>query len=200
MKKSLILLLCLVFMSAFAFAAENDDVQVTWTVGTQSKTEIGFYDTADATEVSTGITLDDEMESVSGLQGKKDVYIKWDIVTNKPVTVSLYSDALKEQNKQEGEISESNTIDWVGTMTIDKTNVTTKVDSLTTSTIGNTSGGEDVYGSVSDPIELFTYDNSTDGMGDVGCIKLSIVTEDASSKTPTTYTTNLYVKISSDQG
>ena len=199
MKKSLILLLCLVFMSAFAFAADKDDVQVTWTVGGQSKTEIGFYDTAEATDVSTGITLDDDMDS-SGLKGTKDVFIKWDIVTSKPVTVSLYSDALKEQNKQEGEINESNTIDWVGTMTIDKTNVTTKVDSLTTSTIGNTSGGEDVYGSVSNPIELFTYDNSTNGMGDVGCIKLSIVTEDASSKTPTTYTTNLYVKISSDQG
>ena len=199
MKKSMILLLCLVFMSAFAFAEDNDDVQVTWTVGNQSKTEIGFYDTAEATDVSTGITLDDDMDS-SGLKGTKDVFIKWDIVTSKPVTVSLYSDALKEQNKQEGEINESNTIDWVGTMTIDRTKVTTKVDSLTTSTIGNTSGGEDVYGSVSNPIELFTYDNSTNGMGDVGCIKLSIVTEDASSKTPTTYTTNLYVKISSDQG
>lgn len=191
MKKIAVVLFCLLSITSFAFA--DDDVQVTWTLtgdDAPSKLNIGFYDEAASESPSNGVVLAND--TTSGLVGKKDVFIKWDILTSTSVTVSIYSAALSG--------GESNSINWEGTISEDTSN-SSKVEEFLPSLGSKTSNDGTEYGSSDSPKTLFTYDSADGlGMGDVGCLKMSIETEDATSKNPAAYSTTLYVAITEGTG
>ena len=192
MKKIFFLLLCFIAISSALFAAESDDVKVSWNLDV-STLNIGFYASATDNEVigESGLSL--TTNQTDKIIGEGTMFIKWDIATTAPVAVQIYSSAMTLGGSDQSE--EKKIIDWEAS--IEKYSEgdvpPSKIGELTNSKIGGIAGGN--YGDSTTPITLFTYDDEKYGIGDSGCLKLSITTEDATEKAGGTYSANVYVQI-----
>lgn len=192
MKRIFFLLLCFIAISATVFAAENDDVEVSWNLDV-SALNIGFYASATDSEVIGENGLPLTTKQTDGIIGEGTMFIKWDIATTDPVDVQIYSSAMTLGGL--GQSAEEKIIDWEAS--IEKYSEggvpASKIGELSNSKIGNIAGGN--YGGLTSPITIFTYDDEKYGIGDSGCLKLSITTEDAAEKVGGTYSTDVYVQI-----
>ena len=192
MKRIFFLLVCFIAISSALFAADSDDVKVSWNLDV-STLNIGFYASATDNEVigESGLSL--TTNQTDGIIGEGTMFIKWDIATTDPVNVQIYSSAMTLDGTVQSE--DKKIIDWEAS--IEKYSEgdvpPSKIGELTNSKIGSIAGGN--YGDSTTPITLFTYDDEKYGIGDSGCLKLSITTEDATEKAGGTYSTNVYVQI-----
>ena len=193
MKKIFFLLLCFIAISATLFAAESDDVKVSWNLEV-STLKIGFYASATDSVVIEESGLPLTTKQTDGIIGEGTMFIKWDIATTDPVNVQIYSSAMTLDGTEQSD--DKKIIDWEASIEKYAEGVPeTKIVTLENTKIGNTAGGSDVYGNSTKPIKLFTYDDEKYGIGDSGCLKLSITTEDATEKAGGKYSTNVYVQI-----
>ena len=194
MKKIFFLLLCFIAISSALFAAESDDVKVSWNLNV-STLNIGFYASATDNEVIGVSGLSLKTNQTDGIIGEGTMFIKWDIATTDPVDVQIYSSAMTLGGT--GQSEDKKIIDWEASIEkyAEGDVPETKIVTLENTKIGNIAGGSDVYGNSTEPIKLFTYDDEKYGIGDSGCLKLSITTEDATEKAGGTYSTNVYVQI-----
>ena len=193
MKRIFFLLVCFIAISSALFADQSDDVKVSWDLKV-STLNIGFYASATDNEVigESGLSL--TTNQTDGITGEGTMFIKWDIATTDPVNVQIYSSAMTLGGTPQSEDKKS--IDWEAS--IEKYSEggvpVSKIDELTNSKIGNIIAGGN-YGDSTTPITIFTYDDEKYGIGDSGCLKLSITTEDATEKVGGTYSANVYVQI-----
>ena len=162
---------------------ESKDLTISWTpVGGEEnpgKYELGFYKDLSGNTVSNLILTTSQQSTGTDLKGTGTIYLKWDILSDSNVTISLKSAALSSTNP-------AGTINWEAEITKE-----TSPASDASIVIDNSKfGGLTVETASYDEVEVVSYDVSK-GYGDTGAIKLDITTENAASKAPATYTATL---------
>lgn len=195
-KKGLFLLLILLSTSVvFAVEPDNklpesDSINITWNLSNSGDDKfdgqysLKFIDQSGAE--LTELPLQTSSVQDGTLKGAGTCYLEWEFFTPVAVEVSVYS------SKLQGAVSfDSGTqsLDWHADITDDSGESSNAV--FETSPVIGSKEQNTNYGTEENPVKVFSYDPSTNGLQDSGKAKFAIETEDASSLKPDNFTTTL---------
>lgn len=193
MKKNIMIffLVCLVPM-LFASNLANTDTEILWNLsGTGNDPYKGDYNLkfTDGNSVEkknvnlTTATADGE------LKGTGEVWLEWTFFTPVAVKVSVYAEPLSGAEQP---------LDWSAIATHDADDGS-KASFEQNVVVGyDNANSDNKYGSSDDPIKIFSYDPSDNGLKDAGKVKFSITTEDASSLRPDSFSATLTAVVTAD--
>lgn len=197
-KKGLLVLLILLTTSVI-YAAETDNklpqsdtIDITWDLtedGYAGHYSLKFTKDGSGTKTES-ITLTTDTSNGS-LKGTGTCYLEWKFFATTPVEVSVYSSSMKGKVVADSTADPATTqsLDWYADITDDSGESSNAV--FESSPVIGSKEQNTNYGTEENPVKVFSYDPSTNGLQDSGKAKFAIETEDASSLKPDSFTTTL---------
>ena len=191
MKKNIMIffLVCLVPM-LFASDLANTDTEILWNLsGTayNGDYDLKFTDGNSVEKKNVNLTT---ATADGELKGTGEVWLEWTFFTPVAVKVSVYAEPLSGVGQ---------TLDWSAIATHDDAGDESMASFEQNVVVGyDNANNDNKYGSSDDPIKIFSYDPSDNGLKDAGKVKFSITTEDASSLLPASFSATLTAVVTAD--
>ena len=170
---------------------ESDSITINWDLTKDSYTgyySLKFTSGGDSSSDLTDLPLTTTV-SEGKLTGSGICYLEWVFFATESVEVSVYSSNLQGEIDTDSSSGTKQSLDWHADITNESGN-SSNAEFVSSPAIGfvNQTGN---YGSETEPVKVFEYDPSTNGLKDSGKAKFTITTEDASLLKPDSFTTTL---------